>query len=64
MEKLGVSAITLHPRTTKQQFSGTSDWSLIKELNTDSITADRKVVLQPLVDYIQEKTNAGVPLRT
>lgn len=37
--------------------------SLIKELNTDSITADRKVVLQPLVDYIQEKTNAGEEIR-
>ena len=32
MEKIGVAAITLHPRTTKQQFSGTSNWSLIKEL--------------------------------
>ncbi len=37
--------------------------SLIKELNTDSITADRKVVLQPLVDYIQEKTNANEEIR-
>ncbi len=32
MQKLGVSAITLHPRTTKQQFSGKSNWELIKEL--------------------------------
>jgi len=32
MEKIGVAAITLHPRTTKQQFSGMSNWSLIKEL--------------------------------
>ena len=32
MEKIGVGAITLHPRTTKQQFSGMSNWSLIKEL--------------------------------
>ncbi|MDO6471774.1 low molecular weight phosphatase family protein [Maribacter sp. 1_MG-2023] len=37
--------------------------SLIKELNTDAITADRKVVLQPLVDYIQEKTNASEEIR-
>ena len=37
--------------------------SLIKKLNTDSITADRKVVLQPLVDYIQEKTNASEEIR-
>ena len=32
MEKIGVAAITLHPRTTKQQFSGMSNWRLIKEL--------------------------------
>jgi len=32
MEKIGVGAITLHPRTTKQQFSGMSNWNLIKEL--------------------------------
>ncbi len=32
MEKIGVAAITLHPRTTKQQFSGMSNWKLIKEL--------------------------------
>ena len=32
MEKIGVAAITLHPRTTKQQFSGISNWKLIKEL--------------------------------
>ena len=32
MEKIGVAAITLHPRTTTQQFSGKSNWNLIKEL--------------------------------
>ena len=32
LENAGVKAITLHPRTTKQHFSGTSDWSLIKTL--------------------------------
>ena len=31
-EKAGVSLLTLHPRTIKQRYSGTSDWSLIKEL--------------------------------
>lgn len=30
--------------------------NLIKELNTNTITAERKVVLQPLVEFIQEKT--------
>ena len=32
MEKIGVAAITLHPRTTTQQFTGKSNWNLIKEL--------------------------------
>ena len=35
LEKIGVSAITLHPRTTKQQFSGISNWELIKELKDE-----------------------------
>lgn len=32
LEKLGVHAITLHPRTTKQQYTGLADWTLIKEM--------------------------------
>ena len=32
MEEIGVAAITLHPRTTNQQFNGQSNWDLIKEL--------------------------------
>tara|TARA_Y100000996_G_C22481487_1_gene626361 strand:+ start:150 stop:1133 length:984 start_codon:yes stop_codon:yes gene_type:complete len=32
LEKNGVKAITLHPRTTKQQFRGLSNWEHIKEL--------------------------------
>ena len=32
LEKIGVAAITLHPRTTKQQFMGKSNWQLIKDL--------------------------------
>ena len=32
LEKIGIAAITLHPRTTKQQFSGQSNWQLIKDL--------------------------------
>ena len=32
LEKLGVKAIALHPRTTKQSYSGEADWSLIKRL--------------------------------
>ena len=32
LEKNGVKAITLHPRTTKQQFKGLSNWEHIREL--------------------------------
>ena len=32
LEKIGVKAITLHPRTTSQKFTGKANWSLIKEL--------------------------------
>ena len=32
LQRIGISAITLHARTTKQGFTGTSDWSIIKDL--------------------------------
>ena len=32
LEKIGVKAIALHPRTTKQLYKGDADWSLIKKL--------------------------------
>ena len=32
LENIGIKAITLHPRTSKQRFTGNADWSLIKEL--------------------------------
>jgi len=32
LEKIGVKAITLHPRTTSQRFTGQANWQLIKEL--------------------------------
>ena len=32
LESIGVSAITLHARTTKQQFTGQANWDYIKEL--------------------------------
>ena len=32
LENLGVKAITLHPRTTSQRFTGKANWTLIKEL--------------------------------
>ena len=32
LEKIGVKAIALHPRTTKEGYSGTANWDLIKKL--------------------------------
>ena len=32
LEKIGVKAITLHPRTTKQAFTGKANWEFIKEM--------------------------------
>jgi len=32
LESFGVKAITLHPRTTKQRYTGKANWSYIKEL--------------------------------
>jgi len=32
LEKIGVKAITLHPRTTVQMYKGRANWDLIKEL--------------------------------
>ena len=50
LEKVGIKAITLHPRTTEQRFTDKSNWTLIKELkeavnipvigNGDIINAD------------------------
>lgn len=60
LEKIGIKAITLHPRTTKQQFSGRSNWHYIKEMkdaikipvigNGDVVTAD---------DFIRMKEETG-----
>ena len=32
LENIGVKAITLHPRTTKQRYTGDANWTFIKEL--------------------------------
>jgi len=32
LETLGIKAITLHPRTVKQQYTGYADWRLIREM--------------------------------
>ena len=35
LEKVGLKAMTLHARTTKQGYSGKSDWNLIKQLKKE-----------------------------
>tara|TARA_Y100000591_G_scaffold331872_1_gene367165 strand:- start:681 stop:1661 length:981 start_codon:yes stop_codon:yes gene_type:complete len=35
LQNIGVKAITLHPRTTKQRYKGTANWDLIKILKED-----------------------------
>ena len=35
LQNIGVKAITLHPRTTKQRYKGKADWDLIKILKED-----------------------------
>ena len=43
LQKIGVKAIALHPRTTKQSYSGKADWELIKLL--------KKSVSIPVIGY-------------
>ena len=35
LQEIGVNAITLHARTTKQGFTGLSDWKIIKDLKNE-----------------------------
>ncbi|GIS54075.1 hypothetical protein Ct9H90mP29_11170 [bacterium] len=32
LEEIGVKAITLHPRTTKQRYTGKAEWKYIRQL--------------------------------
>lgn len=60
LEKSGVSAITLHPRTTSQKFKGNADWSLIKTLKRNcSIPIIGNGDVKNLNDYIKirQETN-------
>ena len=60
MEKIGVSAITLHPRTTEQQFSGQSNWNLIKELkNAVNIPVIGNGDINTVNDYNRMKEETG-----
>ena len=44
LEAQGVSLLTLHPRTTKQRYSGTADWSIISNV--------KKAVSIPLIGNV------------
>jgi len=60
LEKVGIAAITLHPRTTKQQFTGLSNWSHIKELKSAvSIPVIGNGDVKTVDDYfrMKEETN-------
>ena len=60
LEKIGVAAITLHPRTTKQQFSGESNWQLIKELKaTVNIPVIGNGDIRTADDYFRMKDETG-----
>ena len=59
LESIGVSAITLHPRTTSQRFQGTANWESIKILKENvNIPVIGNGDVKNLDDYIkiQEKT--------
>ena len=60
MEAIGVSAITLHPRTTKQQFTGESNWDLIKELKEAvKIPVIGNGDINCVEDFIKMKSETG-----
>ncbi|MDP6852376.1 MAG: tRNA dihydrouridine synthase DusB [Candidatus Marinimicrobia bacterium] len=60
MEEIGVSAITLHPRTTSQQFSGHANWELIKELKDEvNLPVIGNGDVNSPQDYINMKTTTG-----
>ena len=56
LEKCGVKAITLHPRSTNQKFSGKANWQLIRELkNAVSIPVIGNGDINTIDDYIKIK---------
>ena len=60
LEKIGVAAITLHPRTTKQQFSGESNWEFIKDLKSEvSIPVIGNGDVKTVDDYLKMKEETG-----
>ena len=60
LEKIGIAAITLHPRTTKQQFTGQSNWQLITELKSAvNIPVIGNGDIKSVDDYFRMKEETG-----
>jgi len=60
LEKIGIAAITLHPRTTKQQFTGRSNWNLIKDLKKSiNIPVIGNGDIMSVDDYFKMKEETG-----
>jgi len=60
LEKIGIKAITLHPRTTKQSYKGDADWSLIKLLKESTnipVIGNGDIKTPEDVTRMFEKTN-------
>ena len=60
LEDIGISAITLHARTTKQQFTGSANWGHIKKLkDVLSIPVIGNGDVKSLEDYNRMKSSTG-----
>lgn len=60
LESAGIKAITLHPRTSKQRFTGKANWALIKELKKSiSIPVIGNGDVETPEDYIRIKEETG-----
>ena len=60
LENIGIKAITLHPRTTKQSYKGDADWSLIKLLKESTnipVIGNGDIKTPEDVTRMFEKTN-------
>jgi len=60
LQNIGIAAITLHPRTTQQQFNGKSNWKLIKELKqTVKIPVIGNGDVETAEDYFRMQKETG-----
>jgi len=60
LENIGIKAITLHPRTSNQRFTGKANWDLIKELKKEiSIPVIGNGDVETPEDYLKIKEETG-----